>query len=70
MSGRSIPCDYWNKERCRLEALKYSNRSEFSKQSNGAYTAALKNGWLDEICKHMIIKWQRKWIKKAVEEKL
>lgn len=65
MSGRSIPCDYWNKERCRLEALKYSNRSEFSKQSNGAYTAALKNGWLDEICKHMIIKWQRKWDKES-----
>lgn len=65
MSGRSIPCDYWNKERCRLEALKYSNRSEFSKQSNGAYTTALKNGWLDEICKHMIIKWQRKWDKES-----
>lgn len=65
MSGRSIPCDYWNKERCRLEALKYSNRSEFSKQSNGAYTAALKNGWLDKICKHMIIKWQRKWDKES-----
>lgn len=48
-----------------MEALKYSNRSEFSKQSNGAYTAALKNGWLDEICKHMIIKWQRKWDKES-----
>lgn len=65
MLGRSIPCGYWNKEKCRLEALKYSNRTEFSKQSNGAYTAALKKGWLDEICKHMVVKWQHKWDKES-----
>lgn len=65
MPGRSIPCGYWNKEKCRLEALKYSNRTEFSKQSNGAYTAALKKGWLDEICKHMVVKWQHKWDKES-----
>ena len=65
MPSRSIPCGYWNKEKCRLEALKYSNRTEFSKQSNGAYTAALKKGWLDEICKHMVVKWQHKWDKES-----
>lgn len=65
MSGRSIPCGYWNKEKCRLEALNYSNRTEFSKQSNGAYSAALKKGWLDEICQHMVIRWQHKWDKES-----
>ena len=65
MFGRSNPCVYWNKERCRLEALKYSNRTDFSKQSNGAYSAALKRGWLDEICQHMVIRWQYKWDKES-----
>lgn len=65
MERRSIPSGYWNKERCRLEALKYTNRARFSKQSNGAYTAALKNGWLDEICQHMVVKWQFKWNKES-----
>lgn len=65
MKGRPIPCGYWTKEKCRLEALRYTNRTDFSKQSNGAYTAALKKGWLDEICKHMVVKWQFKWDKES-----
>jgi len=43
----------WYKENCILEALKYTTRSEFCTNANGAYTSALKNGWLDEICSHM-----------------
>jgi predicted GIY-YIG superfamily endonuclease len=51
----------WTLEMCRLEALKYSYRTEFQKKSS-AYKAAYRYGWLDEICKHMvkpqpILKW-------------
>ena len=46
---------YWNKEKCAEEALKYKIRSEFFKNSNSAYTSASKNGFLDEICSHMMV---------------
>lgn len=49
------PKRYWNKERCAEEALKYSMRKDFSKNSAGAYDSAINNGWLNEICSHMII---------------
>lgn len=51
-SGKKMN-NYWGKENSKIEALKYNNRSDFSKNSRGAYKASLKNGWLDEICKHM-----------------
>lgn len=38
----------WNYDTCFEEAKKYTNRSEFRKGSAGAYTAALKNKWLDD----------------------
>lgn len=44
---------YWNKERCESEAKKYSFRSDFMRLAGSTYNAALKNGWLDEICQHM-----------------
>lgn len=55
---------YWTKEHCADEAKKYRNRSSFSKGSNGAYTAALKHGWLDDICSHMEIRWKKQWTSK------
>jgi len=45
---------YWTKERCHEEASKYNTRSEFRKGSCSAYNISGKNGWLDEICTHMI----------------
>ena len=39
---------YWNYETCMEESKKYNTRNEFKKGSNGAYTAAWKNGWLDD----------------------
>ncbi len=44
---------YWTKERCLEEALKHKSRTEFSKNSKGAYGAAFKNGWLNECYAHM-----------------
>lgn len=49
----SKPTGYWTKENCATEALKYKTRTDFQQQSGGAYTAAWKNGWLDEITSHM-----------------
>lgn len=50
---RKNPKNYWTKERCKEEALKYKTRSEFTKGSNSAYCKAWDNKWLDDICNHM-----------------
>lgn len=50
------PRGYWTKERCQEEALKYNNRTDFQKKSNGSYMSSHKNGWLDEVCGHMVYK--------------
>jgi hypothetical protein len=45
---------HWlNKNNCAAEALKYTNRREFSLANSSAYHGADINGWLDEICAHM-----------------
>ncbi len=44
----------WNKNKCMTEALKYKAKIEFINNSNGAYKSAQRNGWLCDICKHMI----------------
>ncbi|MFA5207104.1 MAG: hypothetical protein WC428_00240 [Candidatus Paceibacterota bacterium] len=46
--------NYWSKENCMIEALKYSTRSEFKFNSPSAYCSARKNDFLLEICSHMI----------------
>jgi len=48
-----IPKNYWTKEKCQEEALKYNKRTEFQKLSNSAYMFAKKMGIIDEICSHM-----------------
>jgi len=63
-SKRKIPYGYWTiKENCQIESLKYKTRSEFYKVSRSAYNSSRKNGWLDEICNHMveIIKPKNYW---------
>lgn len=44
----------WSFENCKLEALKYNTRTEFHKNSYGAYDASYKKGWLNDVCNHMI----------------
>lgn len=46
--------NYWNFERCKEEALKYDNKSDFKFNSMSAYSISHKNKWIDEICEHMI----------------
>ena len=48
-----VKLNYWNKNTCHEESLKYSTRRQFMLNSKVAYNKSLKNGWLDEICSHM-----------------
>ncbi|MDL2212629.1 hypothetical protein LJC29_01515 [Bacteroides sp. OttesenSCG-928-N06] len=51
---KSVPIGWWqDKSHCLEEALKYNQRTSFAHSSAGAFQAAFRNGWLDEICKHM-----------------
>jgi predicted GIY-YIG superfamily endonuclease len=47
------PNNYWTKERCQKEALKYNTRSKFKDDFPSAYKSSKTGGWLDEICSHM-----------------
>ena len=46
---------YWNDDRIRVEASKFTTRSEFKKNRNVAWKLAQKIGsiFLNDICKHM-----------------
>lgn len=48
------PKGYWTYDRCKEEALKYSMRFEFSSSVGWAYNTARMNGWLDDVCRHMV----------------
>ena len=44
---RNKPAGYWTKERCEIESKKYKNKTDFKKNSGGAYEASRENNWLD-----------------------
>ena len=48
------PLNYWTKEKCHEESLKYNHRIDFQKNSTSAYIISHNNKWLDDICNHMI----------------
>ncbi len=48
--------NFWTKNACAEEALKYQYKSDFQKQSKGAYLKAMRQGWLQNICLHMVPK--------------
>ena len=43
----------WTNEMLKKEALKYTNRSDFYKKYQSAYSTAYSRGILDNICSHM-----------------
>ena len=57
----------WTKEVVIADALKYTSKSEWRKNSS-AYAMAIRQGWLDEACAHMTALWKPKWDKEAVFE--
>ena len=48
------PPNFWTKEKCREVSSKYVCRSDFQKKDYNVYRRSYENGWLDEICNHMI----------------
>jgi len=54
MKHKHLPNSYWNNfDNCKNEALKYKTKTEFIRNSQQTYNFSLKNGWIDEITKHM-----------------
>jgi len=53
MTSPQKPFGYWNKERCTEAAKKCKTRKQFSIEERSAYGAAVRCGFLDEICIHM-----------------
>ena len=47
------PNGYWNLDRCKESALKFTARHEWKSGEGAGHSAALKKGWLDECCGHM-----------------
>ena len=50
---KNKPHTYWSKDKCIEEAKKYKTRGAFQKDLTNAYYKSRKEGWLDEVCKHM-----------------
>jgi predicted GIY-YIG superfamily endonuclease len=57
----------WTKEEVYNEASKYTTMSDFQLNAIGAYVAAKRNGWLDDIRTKFEIK-KRKWTKEEIQE--
>jgi len=50
------PFGYWTIEMLKEESNKYTTRSEFQKNNSQAYNFAIRKGWIDEVCSHMLKK--------------
>jgi len=44
---------YWTIEKCKNEALKYTSKTDFSKNNGGAYRTMLLNKWTEIVYSHM-----------------
>ena len=47
------PNNYWTKEKCHQEALKFNTKVDFREKASNIYSQAHRKGWLDIICCHM-----------------
>jgi hypothetical protein len=59
------PSSKFNQQAIKEVALKYDKRSHFREGSPTFYRAAIRYGWLDEICSHMVTRKQ--WTFNAVK---
>jgi hypothetical protein len=53
---------FWTKDKVQNEANKYHKKIDFQTNSPKAYSAAFRNGWIEEVCDHMektFIKWTK-----------
>ena len=59
LTRKAVIHGFYTKEKCKEIAIKYEKKTDFKKDFNRAYTLSRKNGWLDDICSHMIKKGDR-----------
>lgn len=57
----------WTFEKVRDEALKYNTKKEFATKSQQAYKISKKNGWFDEITRHMLLKHENWSLEKIMD---
>ena len=50
------PRNYWTKDKCQIESLKYDTINNFKRGNNAAYSASYRNNWINDICSHMTSK--------------
>lgn len=61
----------WTYNKIRKVALKYNKRTIFRKNYPGAYDSAWRNGWLNDICSHMVgNKIKKYWTFKLCEKEM
>jgi predicted GIY-YIG superfamily endonuclease len=46
---------YWDYDKCKNISEQFDNRTDFQKKYKGAYEFARLNGFLEDICNHMIV---------------
>jgi predicted GIY-YIG superfamily endonuclease len=56
---KGVPTIQYTKEMCIERALNYIHKSEFTKENGGMYSACIKNGWWEDVSKHMVKKPNR-----------
>jgi predicted GIY-YIG superfamily endonuclease len=56
----------WTKDAVEQEAKKYNNRIDFKKGNRSAYVIAVREGWMDDVTKHMSYK-QLQWTEELVK---
>ena len=64
MDRQVMPVGYWTKERCQQKAKDYNTKEDFRQGCPSAHGAAQKNGWLDDICSHMVPRGN--WFKRKI----
>jgi superfamily II DNA or RNA helicase len=67
MISKRKPHSYWTKERCVESASNYSTKKDWNKNERIAYDTALRKGWLEDCCKHMISINKHWTIEKCIE---
>ncbi len=65
--GNKPPNYKWTKEAVKKEALKFTNKKDFRKKSAGAWDAAIKNRWVDDVCPHMPVLSRRFTVQELID---
>lgn len=63
-----LPTNYWTKERCQHETMKYESPSDLKINNKYVYVKCFKNGWLDEFYPTYTIKRSNYWNKERCRE--